>query len=283
MGRSAARRAAAGGARGMDAGLPSGRLPAGHRAQQGAAAGPARGPPGPHRHGPRRSGAGPLRPPSKGSEGRSASTPGTPTPSTTWESRPGCWPRRSTSASSSWPRSRPARTSSGVSRIRRRAAPARRRRSTRRRSRPARGPWRCWWRWATSRLNAAYDEALASIRGLPRLRRGHDILYGLGVCHSYRQEHAKAPELPRSAAPGAGLGPGAPGAGQLAATDRPDLGGGDRAGSGQAPGAADASGVLPAGTGLSSAGAVCGRGRGVCQAQELVRQEGVAAEANPEQ
>ena len=44
-----------------------------------------------------------------------------------------------------------------------------------------------------TRLNAAYDEALAYYsRAAEVAPRNYDILYGLGVCHSYRQEHAKA-------------------------------------------------------------------------------------------
>lgn len=51
-----------------------------------------------------------------------------------------------------------------------------------------------------TRLNAAYDEALAYYSRAAEINaRNYDILYGLGVCHSYRQEHAKAVESFRQA------------------------------------------------------------------------------------
>ena len=51
-----------------------------------------------------------------------------------------------------------------------------------------------------TRLNAAYDEALAYYsRAAEVAPRNYDVLYGLGVCHSFRQEHAKAVESFREA------------------------------------------------------------------------------------
>ncbi len=51
-----------------------------------------------------------------------------------------------------------------------------------------------------TRLNAAYDDALAYYsRAAEVSPRNYDVLYGLGVCYSFRQEHAKAIEQYRQA------------------------------------------------------------------------------------
>jgi tetratricopeptide (TPR) repeat protein len=51
-----------------------------------------------------------------------------------------------------------------------------------------------------TRRDAAYDEAITYYSRAAELApRNYDVLYGLGVCHSFRQEHAKAVEYFRQA------------------------------------------------------------------------------------
>jgi tetratricopeptide (TPR) repeat protein len=51
-----------------------------------------------------------------------------------------------------------------------------------------------------TRRDAAYDEAIAYYsRAAEMAPMNYDVLYGLGVCHSFRQEHAKAVEYFRQA------------------------------------------------------------------------------------
>lgn len=51
-----------------------------------------------------------------------------------------------------------------------------------------------------TRHDAAYDDAMVYYRRAAEIAPGnYDVLYGLGVCHSFRQEHAKAVELFRQA------------------------------------------------------------------------------------
>ena len=51
-----------------------------------------------------------------------------------------------------------------------------------------------------TRRDAAYDEAIAYYSRAAELApKSYDVLYGLGVCHSFRQEHAKAVEYFRQA------------------------------------------------------------------------------------
>lgn len=136
-----------------------------------------------------------------------------------------------------------------------------------------------------TRLNADYDGALAYYsRAAEVAPRNYDVLYGLGVCHSYRQEHAKAAlsfrealRLEPSSAPAhLALGSSLLQTGQTAAAVT-ELEAANRL----EPRMRQAYFLL--GRAYRALGRSAKGDAAFAKLQELVRQEGVAAEANLEE